>query len=328
MIWQKLMLLIESDVAARVESWLTEEGAIALTLEDGQEPPGHERPGHESRGHVAPGHSGPDPDSSLYEGEADAMTVWPQVRLTGLFDSQADLNAVIHRLESKCRRKLTCKLQLLPDQTWETTWQENFKPVRVSDKLWVCPSWCEPMPSAVNLLLDPGLAFGTGTHATTALCLEWLVERNLSGKSVIDFGCGSGILAIAALLLGSESAIAVDNDPRAIAAASENGRRNNCDGNRLKVCLPHQLAETEADIVLANIMAGPLIQLAARITSLTKPGGSVLLSGILTDQRDEVIRAYASGIEIEEVDTRDGWVCLHGRKQSGSEREQTGTLRT
>lgn len=305
MVWQKLMLFIEPAIASQLETWLNEEGAVAITLEDGADRRGD-----------GPARREDEPDSSLSGGPALEMAFWSELKLTGLFDDQADMGAVIHRLESKCKRKLTFQLEAFPDQIWETVWQQYFKPIRFGEKLWVCPSWCEPpQPSAVNLFLDPGLAFGSGTHATTALCLEWLEKRNLAGKTVVDFGCGSGILAIAALLLGSEKAIAIDNDPQAIAATYNNGRNNNLDESRLNVYLQPQLPVVKADIVLANILAGPLVKLAAEIISLMKPAGSVLLSGILTDQRDEVIQAYADEIDFQEVQIRDDWICLHGRRQ-------------
>lgn len=292
MVWQKLILLAEPEMASQLETCLNEEGALAITLEDGA---------HES----------------LYEKTPLEMTVWTALKLTGLFASQVDITEVMHRLERKCERTLTFQLEELHDQVWETVWQENFKPIRFGEKLWVCPSWCEPpQPSAVNLILDPGLAFGTGTHETTALCLEWLERRDLTGKTVVDFGCGSGILAIAALLLGSDKAIGIDNDPHAIAASRSNGRKNNLHESRLSVFLPQHIPAIEADIVMANILAGPLVELAGRIISLTKPAGSILLSGVLTSQREEVIKAYESAVEIKEVQVRGDWICLHGYRHT------------
>jgi ribosomal protein L11 methyltransferase len=318
MVWQKLMLLIESEMSGLLETWLTEEGAVAVTLEDGT----HREGNAPDRGQDGPDRREDGPDSSLYQDAAMSMAVWPELKLTGLFDDQADIASVVQRLESKCKRKLTFDLQALPDQMWETVWQQNFRPVRFGDKLWVCPSWCEPPhPSAVNVLLDPGLAFGTGTHATTALCLEWLEKRNLSGKTILDFGCGSGILAIAALLLGSAQATAVDSDPQALITTRSNRQRNGLDASRLNVCLPEQLSGIQVDIVLANILSGPLVELTDHIMTLTKPAGSVVLSGILTEQRDEVIKAYAREVEIEDVQMRDGWICLHGRKYARARAE-------
>jgi len=311
MVWQKLILLTESDDVGQLETWLGEEGAVAITLENGAD----RREDGPARREDGPARGEDGPAHALYEDATIETPVWPSLKLSGLFDSGTDIPAVIHRLELKCKSKLIFQLEALQDQIWETVWQKNFKPIRFGEKLWVCPTWCDPpQPDAVNLMLDPGLAFGTGTHETTALCLEWLEKRDLTGKTIIDYGCGSGILAIAALLLGSEEAIAIDNDLQAIAATKSNGEKNNLDEGRLKVYLPHQIPAFEADIVLANILSGPLVKLSARIISLTKPAGSLLLSGILTEQRDEVIRAYETDAEIIEMQTQGDWICLHAKR--------------
>jgi ribosomal protein L11 methyltransferase len=320
MVWQKLILTTESAMVGQLETCLNEEGAVAVTLEDaalnesGNPAGSADVPGPGENG---PGRKPDDPGKSLYETTPAQMSVWSELRLTGLFDSRVDIQAVIRRLESKCQRELKFQVEELQDQIWETVWQENFKPMRFGEKLWVCPSWCDPpQPAAVNLIIDPGQAFGTGTHQTTALCLEWLEKQNLSGKTVVDFGCGSGILAIAALLLGTEQVIAIDNDPMAIAETQGNRRKNNLDESKLRVIPADQLPSIQADIVVANILARPLIELAAVIVSLTKPAGSVLLSGILSDQTDEVCRAYETELDIVGIQTRDGWICVHGQRRA------------
>lgn len=190
---------------------------------------------------------------------------------------------------------------------------DNFHPMRFGQRLWIVPSWhAAPEPDAVNLLLDPGLAFGTGTHPTTALCLEWLDAQPLDGMQVLDFGCGSGILAIAALLLGAEHAVGTDIDVQALEASRDNAGRNGIDPARLPLYLPEQLPQGQADVVVANILAGPLVDLAPRIIERVKPGGRLALSGILLEQAEEVRSAYTSQFDLDPTAEKDGWVRITG----------------
>ncbi len=212
------------------------------------------------------------------------------------------------------------RVEHLADQAWERVWLEHFKPMRFGERLWVVPSWTEPPSSkesgAVNLRLDPGLAFGTGTHPTTALCLRWLDSLNLREKRVLDFGCGSGILGIAAALLGAREVIGIDNDPQAIIATRENAQRN---GVPINALLPREfsaqtatLKATPFDAVVANILAGPLMQLAPQIASHLAPGGHLALSGILREQADDVAAAYVDWIDWQPVTVDGDWVRLSG----------------
>lgn len=190
---------------------------------------------------------------------------------------------------------------------------DNFQPMRFGQRLWIVPSWhAAPEPDAVNLLLDPGLAFGTGTHPTTALCLEWLDAQQLQGRQVLDFGCGSGILAIAALLLGAEQAVGTDIDIQAIEASRDNAGRNGIDPARFPLYLPEQLPDGQADVVVANILAGPLVELAGQIGERVKPGGLLALSGILVEQAEEVRAAYADKFDLDPTAEKDGWVRITG----------------
>lgn len=190
---------------------------------------------------------------------------------------------------------------------------DNFHPMRFGQRLWIVPSWhAAPEPDAVNLLLDPGLAFGTGTHPTTALCLEWLDAQPLDGMQVLDFGCGSGILAIAALLLGAEHAVGTDIDVQALEASRDNAGRNGIDPARFPLYLPEQLPQGQADVVVANILAGPLVALAPRIIERVKPGGRLALSGILLEQAEEVRAAYTSQFDLDPTAEKDGWVRITG----------------
>src|SRR5687768_7232883 len=194
---------------------------------------------------------------------------------------------------------------------------QHYHPIRCAERLWICPSWLAPPdPTAVNLLLDPGLAFGTGTHPTTFMCLQWLADQSMEGKSVMDYGCGSGILGIAALLLGAQTACGVDLDPQALLATRDNTARNGLAQERFPVYLPQQAPERPVDVMLANILAGPLVELAPKLNSLLLPGGSICLSGILATQAHTVSAAYGAFIEFEPPRQKDEWVCLAGRKRA------------
>ena len=193
---------------------------------------------------------------------------------------------------------------------------DGFEPLRMGQRLWIVPSWHEaPDPDAVNLLLDPGLAFGTGTHPTTALCLGWLDAQDLAGRQVLDYGCGSGILAIAALKLGADTAVGVDIDPQALQASRDNAERNQIDEASLILDYPEKIGRGEFEIVVANILAGPLIDMASTIAARVRPAGQLALSGILAAQAESVLDAYrAQGILMDEPQEKEGWVLLTGRR--------------
>jgi ribosomal protein L11 methyltransferase len=195
---------------------------------------------------------------------------------------------------------------------------QHYQPMQFGTRLWVCPSWLEPPdPSAVNLLLDPGLAFGTGTHPTTALCLAELGQMELTGNTVVDYGCGSGILAVAALKLGAARALGVDNDPQALAASRDNASRNGLADECFPLALPGQgdldAWAGQAQLVIANILAGPLVELSDTLLQLLQPGGTLLLSGLLHSQADSLCHHYADRISLEIATEKDGWVCLRGK---------------
>lgn len=190
---------------------------------------------------------------------------------------------------------------------------DNFHPMRFGQRLWIVPSWhTAPEPDAVNLLLDPGLAFGTGTHPTTALCLEWLDGQPLDNCNVLDFGCGSGILAIAAKLLGAKQLTCTDIDSQALEATRDNANRNAIDPDDLRVYLPQDMPAGQFDVVLANILAGPLVQLAPQLIGHTRTGGRIALSGILAEQAQEVRDAYSSAFSLDPTAEKEGWVCISG----------------
>jgi ribosomal protein L11 methyltransferase len=237
--------------------------------------------------------------------------------LLALFEADTDAAHVLAHLQLLTGAELPEHMsEVIEDQDWERSWMDNFQPMRFGERLWIVPSWhAAPEPDAVNLLLDPGLAFGTGTHPTTALCLEWLDGQDLKDCNLLDFGCGSGILAIAALLLGAKQAVGTDIDFQALDASRDNAGRNNIAPERFALYLPEDLPQEKADVLVANILAGPLVSLAPTLTSLVKSGGRLALSGILAEQGAEVAVAYADTFDLDPIADRDGWVRITGRRR-------------
>lgn len=287
--WLQVRLAITPEQAQTYEDALLDVGAVSVTFMDAEDQP-------------------------IFEPDLGTTPLWSHTHLLALFEADVDPAPLLAHLELLTGAALPeHQIERIEDQDWERSWMDNFQPMRFGRRLWIVPSWHEaPQPEAVNLLLDPGLAFGTGTHPTTALCLEWLDAQDLAGCTVLDFGCGSGILAIAALLLGAERAIGTDIDPQALEASRDNAGRNGIAPERFPLYLPEQLPQQQADVVVANILAGPLVQLAPRITSLVKPGGRLALSGILAEQAEEVRAAYADAFELEPTAEKDGWVRIGG----------------
>lgn len=297
--WLQLKARIAPEQAETLEELLTAEGASAITLQDAHDDP-------------------------VFEPERGTTPLWFETVLTGLYDDLEDVDAMLERVRQAWAIEFPdepcpdIEYELLADRDWEREWMDGFTPLRMGRRLWIVPSWFDaPDPEAVNLLLDPGLAFGTGTHPTTALCLGWLDELAgegaLDGRTVLDFGCGSGILAIAALKLGAARATGTDIDPQALIASRDNAERNAVAEDDFTLALPEQLTEGDFDVVLANILAGPLVELAETLAARIAPGGRLALSGILANQADDVLDAYrAQGLHMHEPVERDGWVCLSG----------------
>ncbi len=254
-------------------------------------------------------------DNPVYEPLPGETKLWSETIVTGLFDAEVKTGRIMDFVKSHLKPGTQVTSEILEDKDWVREWMDHFKPMKFGRRLWICPSWCKtPDPDAVNLMLDPGLAFGTGTHPTTAMCLEFLDGESLEGKHVIDFGCGSGILAIAALLLGAKSALGLDIDPQAIKASGENAERNGV-RDRLSLRLTGGEAPEEnekADVLVANILAGPLTELAPDIEKLVKKGGHLALSGILGKQADDVRAVYSKWFEMDEPLIREDWCRLTG----------------
>ncbi|TXR39881.1 50S ribosomal protein L11 methyltransferase [Ectopseudomonas mendocina] len=290
--WLQVRLAITPEQAETYEDALLEVGAVSVTFMDAEDQP-------------------------IFEPDLGTTPLWSHTHLLALFEADTDETALIAHLQLLCGGSLPeHHVERIEDQDWERSWMDNFQPMRFGRRLWIVPSWhAAPEPDAVNLLLDPGLAFGTGTHPTTALCLEWLDGQELQGCNVLDFGCGSGILAIAALLLGAPQAVGTDIDPQALEASRDNASRNGIDPARFPVYLPADLPQQPADVVVANILAGPLVSLAPQITALVKGGGRLALSGILAEQAEEVRAAYAGAFDLDPTASKDGWVRISGIKR-------------
>ena len=258
-------------------------------------------------------------DTPIYEPMPGEVIYWTNTVVVGLFDAEHPMDKVVNQLKqvSFFKGEPNFKLEQLEDKDWEREWMDNFHPIKFGKRLWVCPSWRDiPDPTAVNVMLDPGLAFGTGTHPTTALCMQCLDATIKPEQSVVDFGCGSGILGIAALKLGAKRVIGVDIDPQAIEASLANAKRNNVEG-QIELYLPKdQPKDFQADVVVANILAGPLAELKNVISAYVKPGGLLALSGILESQAQSVIAAYSDEFSFDPIAVQDEWVRLSARKQA------------
>lgn len=286
--WHQLSVVTDEQTAPELSDFFSELGAVSVTYSDAEDEP-------------------------VYEPAIDQIQIWSNTRVIALFELDADPDVVQTLVFNQFIGKPLQQWQaeVLQDQEWERTWLEYFHPMQFADKLWVCPTGQEVNePGQVCMTLDPGLAFGTGTHPTTALCLEWLAGHDLQGKIMIDYGCGSGILAVAALLLGAEHAHGVDIDPQALTATEYNAEKNQV-LDRISYYLPEQFNVAPADVVVANILAKPLIELAAAIAKLVKPGGQLILSGILNEQAQAVADAYrAQGLDVAEPVSQEDWCRL------------------
>lgn len=288
MAWLQLCFESDAEQAPQLEDTLLELGAAAVTLQDSADEP-------------------------VLEPGVGERPLWRATRVVALFEEHADRDNIVAALATRVDRLPPWRAERLEDRVWERVWMDDFQPMSFGRRLWVCPSWSSPPAAdAVVLALDPGLAFGTGTHPTTALCLQWLDSQPLAGCTVLDYGCGSGILAIAALLLGAERAWGVDNDPQALAASRDNAARNGIAQERLTLFAPEEFpAEWQADVTVANILAGPLQSLASRLIAQTLPGGRLVLSGLLSDQGPAVAASYLPRCRLQAAE-QDGWLRLDG----------------
>jgi len=293
--WLSVSFLTDASRADPLCDALMEAGALSASIEDADAGTPDERPQFGEPGSVnSPG--------------------WDHSRVVALLEADADVAALLAEASAAIglSEPLKYSVEAIADQNWVQLTQSQFDPIRVSERLWIVPSWHEsPDPAAINLILDPGMAFGTGSHPTTRLCLEWL-ERNVSPAcTVLDYGCGSGILAIAAARLGAGRVAGVDIDPQAVESARANAERNGVTALFADSAEP---VAGEYDLVVANILSNPLRVLAPAICAHVSSGGRLALSGILREQAEEIVAIYAQWLPMQVADTREDWVCLSGVK--------------
>lgn len=301
--WLSLTFRIESDYADLISDRLLEQGALSVDVHDAGEGTSQEQPLF--------GEPGSPPDQ-----------FWQKAEVTVLLEEDARVDEFIRKVAEITGAVELPEYQLIQvmEQDWVRLTQSQFEPIGISPRLWIVPSWhTPPDSSAINLRLDPGLAFGTGSHPTTRLCLTWLDKFLQPGDSVLDYGCGSGILAIAALKLGAERVTGIDIDPNAITASLDNAKNNDCDPDRLlfTTALSPQDNRATVTLVVANILANPLIILAPVLMQALRPGGCIVLSGILESQADEVLQVYSEWFDMHIAAREQGWVLLSGQKTNG-----------
>jgi len=250
--------------------------------------------------------------------------IWQHAEVSALFNEDADIVEILRNVTSiaQADQPLNHRIERIEEQDWVRLTQSQFDPIQISARLWIVPTWhASPDPAAINLILDPGLAFGTGSHPTTQLCLRWLDQNVQPGDTVMDYGCGSGILAIAALKLGARHAAGIDIDPQAIKASEENALRNQCDAPGFHFATAYQTTERnsqaleQTDVVVANILANPLILLAPLLAQIVRPHGHIVLSGILKEQAEEVRDTYQQWFDMTIAGEQEGWVLLTGSKR-------------
>ncbi len=292
MAWHQISVVSNEALASDISDFFSELGAVSVTYMSAEAKP-------------------------VYEPKIGETKIWEQTKTIALFELDASpelIKALLLQYYS-AEQIGDWQAEVLEDRIWERTWMEHFQPMKFGHRLWVCPTGQAQFEEhTVHLVLDPGLAFGTGTHPTTALCLEWLAENNITGKTVIDFGCGSGILAVAAVLLGAKQVYAIDIDPQALTATQDNAEKNGVSA-QIKTYLPQNFKPLEADIVLANILAKPLIELSETISRLVKPQGELVLSGILQEQAESVKNQYQTAFTLNALLLQDDWCRLDGCKK-------------
>lgn len=293
--YQQTTIAVNDTLADALADALMEHGALSAAIEDA--------------------YAGTENEQAIFgEPGMPAEQIWQQSKVIALFGENDDAAAVIKAAAQECGLdSLDYQTEILEDQDWVRLTQAQFDPIQISERLWITPSWHDaPDGNAVNLQLDPGLAFGTGSHPTTRLCLQWLDGHIKGGESVLDYGCGSGILAIAALKLGAGSATGVDIDEQAIRASRDNAAQNNVSA---QFYLPDCLPDGQFDIVVANILANPLRMLGEMLAARTKQGGRIILSGLLDEQVEELSGIYSQWFDIEPAAIDESWARLSGVKR-------------
>ena len=293
--YQQITIAVNDHLAERLADALMEHGALSAAIEDA--------------------YAGTENEQAIFgEPGIPAEQIWQQSKVIALFGEHDEAAAIVKAAAQESGLKdLSYDSETLEDQDWVRLTQSQFDPIQISERLWITPSWHKaPAGNAVNLQLDPGLAFGTGSHPTTRLCLKWLDTQLKGGESVLDYGCGSGILTIAALNLGAGSAVGVDIDEQAIRASNDNAAQNDVQAH---FYLPDGLPQGQFDVVVANILANPLRMLGEMLAARTKQGGRIVLSGLLAEQSEELGEIYSQWFDIEPAETEEGWARLSGVKR-------------
>ena len=291
--WQELKIRVSSEHALLLEEKLFSSGAEVVTFLNAKNQP-------------------------IFVEETDQTPLWKDICILSLFPQDVNLDPVVHNLvhNQPAIDSDEFEIHLIDDQDWERKWMRDLKPQQFGNRLWIYPSWITPSkPSVTNMILDPGLAFGTGSHPTTSLCLNWLDNNLIQRQHIIDYGCGSGVLAIAAALLGASKVYAVDNDPQAITATLSNMEKNRISNHLIQTFFPEALPQVKVDLLIANILAKPLIQLSESFLNLIKPGGKIVLSGVLEEQVEKIVYHYKSYFEFEKPRLNDGWALIVGSRK-------------
>ncbi len=288
--WLRIKVVCPVRSADSVEKVFLSVGVHAISIEDAEQQP-------------------------ILEPPSGCTPLWDKCILVGLFSNESQTKKVCKEITTTLPG-VKIITDTLENRNWSAEYRKYFSPVQCGERLWVCPSWVNPPePESTNLFIDPGLAFGTGNHPSTLLCLRWLDGLELKSQTILDFGCGSGVLGIASLLLGAQKVIAVDTDAQALTSTRENADRNNMNSSKLLCYFPDDLpSETKANIIVANILAKTLVGLAPKLIELTCPQGRICLSGILENQISEVRMAYDKSFRLEEPTVYDGWAMLCGQK--------------
>lgn len=291
MSWIEIICHTKSALAEKIAALLTELGALAITTQDAGDQP-------------------------IYEPDKDTV-LWEELRITGLFSSDCNIESAQLALKQEFPG-LHFSTNKLHDCDWEKVWMIDFPAMQFGDRLWVIPSHLAQTPSPHHVILDPGLAFGTGKHPTTALCLEWLDKNIKQQQLIIDYGCGSGILAIAAHKLGAKYVLAIDNDEQALTATRDNAKKNGISMEAIITSLPNTpvISPNSAELIIANILANPLIELVTTFDQLLAPRGQLVLSGILQEQIAAIQAAYSPKFVLDEIEQREEWVRLSGHKRT------------
>ena len=294
MTWRQLSLTCQAAQLDEIEDLMMELGALSISLADAHDEP-------------------------IYEPLPGESPVWRESVVSATFAEGSDPEELVQRLLARLPPQLasTVTQDSFQDRDWQQAYRQHFKPLQCAPKLWIVPTWSDPPDlDATIVRLDPGLAFGTGSHPTTALCLAWLAEQDLQNLKLIDYGCGSGILAIAAIKLGADRVLAVDIDEQALTACKSNMEVNAVTAEQIEVCLPAAAGDTAVDLLMANILAGPLVDLASQFAKRVNTGGKIVLSGILVSQLKNIQSAYSGFFTLEPARQSGDWACIGGRRLS------------